>query len=279
MVSRLASGTSNKIPTQARIDSYECIDGLDIDKSPLYNPNTPYENRDPRLKFTCVVPGEIFYGYQFETNRDSLQIWDYNVNPPVRIGNTDGTHDYATFSGYLWRKYSDGTVDFGNRRNNSELNSMVIRYAEVLLNYAEAKIEAGQIDDSVLAAINKVRQRPSVGMPAITTRDQAALRAAVRKERSYEFGGEGLRLFDIIRWGYSETVMNKTVLGKIPRGIIATAPAIDEKGIPDYTNIPNQSQMRVIEIRTFDKNKNYLWPIPFNEIQTNKELIQNPNYN
>ncbi|MDR1938312.1 MAG: RagB/SusD family nutrient uptake outer membrane protein [Tannerellaceae bacterium] len=278
-ISRIASGMSIKIPVQARIDSYECIDGLSIDKSPLYDPNTPFENRNPRLKFTCVVPGDIFYGYQFETNRDSLEIWDYNVSPPARIANTEATHDYASFSGYLWKKYCDGTVDFGARRGNSELNYMMIRYAEVLLNYAEAKIESGQIDDSALAAINKVRQRPSVEMPAITTKDQTALREAVRKERSYEFGGEGLRLFDIIRWGYSETVMNNTVLGKIPRGMIAAPPAIDERGIPDYSNVPNRSQMRVIEIRTFDKNKNYLWPIPFNEIQTNKELVQNPNYN
>jgi hypothetical protein len=278
-ISRIAQGMSIKIPTQQRIDSYECIDGLTIDKSPIYDPDHPFENRDPRLKFTCVVPGDIFYGYQFETHRDSLECWNYNVNPPARVANTEATHDYASFSGYLWKKYCDGTVDFGNRRSNSELNYMMMRYAEVLLNYAEAKIEAGQIDDSVLEAINKVRQRPSVNMPAITARDQTALREAVRKERSYELGGEGIRIFDIIRWKYSEIVMNNTVYGKVPRGLLAAPPVFDEKGIPDYTNVSNRDQMRVIERRTFDVNKNYVWPIPFNEIQTNPALEQNPNYN
>jgi hypothetical protein len=278
-ISRIAQGMSIKIPTQQRIDSYECIDGLTIDKSPLYDPKHPFENRDPRLRFTCVVPGDIFYGYQFETDRDSLECWNYNVDPPVRVANTEATHDYASFSGYLWKKYCDGTVDVGNRRSNSELNYMVMRYAEVLLNYAEAKIEAGQVDESVLEAINKIRQRPSVGMPAITARDQTTLRAAVRKERSYELGGEGLRIFDIIRWNYSETVMNNIVYGKIPRGLLAAPPVFDEKGIPDYTNVPNRDQMRVIERRMFDTSKNYVWPVPFNEIQTNPALEQNPNYN
>ncbi|MDR2775422.1 MAG: RagB/SusD family nutrient uptake outer membrane protein [Tannerella sp.] len=278
LISRIAQGMSIKIPSQQRIDSYECTDGKTIDISPLFDPKKPFENRDPRLKFTCVVPGETFYGYQFETHRDSLQCWNYNLNPPARVANTDATHDYASFSGYLWRKYCDETVDFGAMRSSSELSFMLIRYAEVLLNYAEAKIEAGQIDNSVLTAINKVRQRPSVNMPAITTLDQAALRQIVRKERSYELGGEGLRFFDIKRWGYSEIVMNNPVLGRVQRGLLESAPTFDERGIPNYNSVPNKDQMRVVETRVFDKSKHYLWPIPFQELEVNKVLEQNPNY-
>src|SRR5690606_34923957 len=124
-------------------------------QSPLYDPSNPFENRDPRLQATCVVPGSVFLGYQFETHPDSLEVWDYNTNPPRRVNNLEVTHAYATFSGYQYRKYvADEAREF---RGESELNTMLVRYAEVLLMYAEAKIEKGEIDQSVYDAINDVR--------------------------------------------------------------------------------------------------------------------------
>lgn len=147
--------------------------------------------------------------------------------------------------------------------------------------YAEAKIEANQIDQSVYNAINEVRQRPGVSMPPLPNGlSQAELRSAVRKERLYELAGEGLRLFDIRRWRIAEYVLNGPLYGRIPKGLLSTAPTIDENGIPDYSNVPNREEMRVVEVRKFNKedNRDYLWPIPQREITANPKLEQNPGY-
>lgn len=275
--SRIAQGHSNKVPGQALIDSYECTDGLTIDKSPLFDPKKPFENRDPRLGFTVALPGSNFLNFKFETHRDSLKTWNYNTTPATRVDNTEATHAFATFSGYCWRKYTDLTDK--DDRTRSELNLIQIRYAEVLLNYVEAKIEANQIDQSVYDAINEVRQRPSVNMPAITKgKSQADFRFAVRRERKYEFANEGLRLYDIRRWGIADQVMNSVFYGRIPRGLLATAPNIDAHGTPNYSKVINRAAMRVIELRTFNPDRDYLSPIPHIEVLTNKELVQNKNY-
>ena len=145
-----------------------------------------------------------------------------------------------------------------------------------MLTYAEAKIKAGEIDASVLEAINKVRQRPSVKMPPITTTDPNELFYAVARERKYEFSGEGLRLFDIRRWKIAETVMNQPLLGRMKKSYPDKAPRIDEWGTAFYEGIPIAEsgesadfKMRVVDIRKFDKNRDYLWPIPYIERQTN----------
>ena len=277
LLSRNGQGTSNKVPSQSLVDSYECTDGLTIDKSPLYDPTKPFVNRDPRLSFTVALPGSTYFNYQFETHKDSLKCWNYNANPATRIDNQDAINAYASFTGYCWRKYVDLTdkVDVAN----SELNIILIRYAEVLLTYAEAKIEAGQIDASVYDAINAVRQRPSVNMPAIQSGlSQAELRSIVRKERMYELAMEGVRLFDIRRWKIAEQAMKGPFYGRIAKGLLATAPVIDANGIANYNNVPNKAAMRVIETRLFNPNRDYLWPIPNIEIVTNPKLTQNPGY-
>lgn len=273
--SRNAQGYNNRMPTESLVDSYQCIDGLDIDKSPKYDPSHPFANRDPRLNWTIVVPGSVFCGYEYQTNKDSLTCWNYNVTPAVRIPNQDATNPYASFSGFAWRKYVDSTeFDQGNK---SAISTILIRYAEVLLNYAEAKIESSQLDASVYEAINKVRLRAH--MPEITPgKTQAELRSIVRKERKVEFAGEGLRYFDILRWGIAEQVLNGPCYGRIPTGLLASAPAIDENGTPDYSGVSNHAQMRVVQVRSFDKGKNYLWPIPGIELETNKNLTQNTGY-
>ncbi|MBX3239912.1 MAG: RagB/SusD family nutrient uptake outer membrane protein [Chitinophagaceae bacterium] len=274
--SRMAGGFSNRMPVQSLVDSYECTDGLPIDESPLYDPAHPFENRDPRLGMTIALPGSTYYGYQFETHKDSLMCWNYNVTPAVRVNNLDATHTFASFAGYCWRKYADPKEEHPTR---SDINPIVIRYAEVLLNYAEAKIEGNQVDESVYTAINKIRQRPGVGMPAITPgKTVPELRSIVRKERKVELAGEGSRYFDILRWKIAEQVLNGPCYGRIPRGFLSSAPAIDENGTPDYTGVANRGDMRVIQTRIFNASANYLWPIPDIEIQTNHNLEQNLGY-
>lgn len=275
--SRLMQGFSNKIPVQSLIDSYECIDGLSIDKSPLFNPNKPFESRDPRLTQTVVLPQTLSLGVVFETHPDSVTTWDFRESTPKRIANIDATNAFASFSGYLWRKYTD-KIDFSDR-TNSELNAILFRYAEVLLNYAEAKIELNQIDNSVYQAINEVRQRTSVQMPTITPgKSQAQMRSIIRKERKYELAGEGLRLFDIRRWNIAQEVMPGNLYGRIRTGWLSSAPIIDENGTPNYNNVSNRDQMRIIEKRNFNPDRDYVWPIPRIETEVNPNLHQNKNY-
>lgn len=281
--SRNAKAASGHVPPYQLADSWECTDGLQIDESPLFNPKDPYKNRDPRLGYTLAVSGSIFLGFQFETHGDSLKCWDYNLNPAKQIANLEATHAYATFTGICYRKYADNLDRLAV--NDSELNTILIRYAEVLLNYAEAKIESGSIDNSVLAALNKVRRRPTVNMPPITTLDKNELRNVVRRERKYELSGEGFRLFDIRRWGIAEDVMNLPVLGRMKKSYPLVAPIVNEVGTAYYTNIPVAKQgesadfkIRVVEVRSFDKTRDYLWPIPYIEMDTNTEMEQNPGY-
>lgn len=275
LTSRLAGGVSNEVPSQTVVDSYLSIDGLPVDQSPLYDPEHPFENRDPRLQASVVLPGSVLFGYEFQTHDDSTKIWNYNVNPPIQIKNIEATHAYATYTGYLWRKYTD-IRDMADD-TNSEINLILIRYAEVLLIYAEAKIEAGEIDESVYDAINQVRERGGIP-PVELGKSQKELRSIVRRERKYELANEGLRLFDIRRWRIAEEVMPGPFLGRIPNEFLAEAPIINEYGTPDYSNVSNGSELRHVELRNFDSSRDYLWPIPTIELHTNPALEQNPGY-
>ena len=271
--SRNAGGVTNKIPTQALVDSYECIDGLMIDKSPLYNGSKPFVNRDPRLNATVAVPGSIFLGYQFETHPDSVKCWNYNVNPPIRINNNDVTNAYATFSGYCLKKY---TKEERQYVRTSALNVILLRYAEILLMYAESKIELNQIDESVYSAINKVRQR--VKMPIIEAgKTQAEMRRIVRHERKVEFASEGLRYFDIKRWKIAEDVISGPLYGRPIREYRSEyVPVFDENGTPHYDAYANK--LRRFDSRIFNSERDYLWPIPQKELDINSSLFQNPGY-
>jgi len=279
--SRNGGGTSEFIVQLALVDSYLCVDGLPIDKSPLYDPANPHLNRDPRLNYTVVMPGTLHWGYQFETHIDSVQCWDYNVTPARRIENQDVTNPFAGFSGVLIRKYADPADRFDN--SNSTLNFILMRYAEILLNYAEAKIEKNEIDKSVYDALNEIRSRESVNMPLITEgKSQEEMRSILRIERKSELALEGLRFFDIRRWGIAESVMPGYSYGR-PRVSGTTnwpneAPKIDEWGTPDYSNVSNKNDLRILETRIFNPDKHYLLPIPIQEMEVNSQLVQNPNW-
>jgi hypothetical protein len=274
--SRLAGGVANEVPTQQMVDSYECTDGLTIDKSPLYNPSKPFENRDPRLAMSVALPGSIYYGFQFETHPDSTKVWNYNVTPAARVPNTDATNVYATFTGYMWRKWTD--IKDMKDDENCEGDIVLFRYAELLLTYAEAKIENNQIDESVYKALDSVRTR--AGMPVVPRgQTQAYLRSLVRRERKVELANEGLRLFDIRRWKIAEKVMKGPRYGRSRTTWLTAAPTLDANSTPDYSNVSNAGVMRVIENMVFNPNRDYLWPVPTSEILTTKGVItQNDNW-
>ena len=281
---RNTSCYSQLVPSQRLIDSYECIDGLPIDESPLYDPAQPFENRDPRLDASIIRPQTLFATYVYETHPDSVETWQIVDGAAKRVANQDVLNPFASFTGYLWKKYTS-EVDLPANRSNSELNFILMRYAEVLLTYAEAKIELGQIDDSVLDAINAVRARaygvdPSATTeyPAITTTDQTELRTIIRRERKIELADEGFRMLDIHRWKIAEHVMEGTLVGR-PKGAyttISSVPEIDAFGHPVYGS--SQDLYRSVDQRVFEPSKDYLWPIPQKDIDVNEQLEQNPNY-
>ncbi|EPR66941.1 putative nutrient binding outer membrane protein [Cyclobacterium qasimii M12-11B] len=247
------SNGSLYVPTKSIIDAYPMSNGLAIsDPQSGFDPLNPYENRDPRLaqsvfltEITPLPDGGI-YGSTPETDgSDAVQITVY-----------------STATGYNVRKYV-ADEDYSNP-SNSGLNIILIRYAEVLLTYAEAKIELGEIDESVYAAINLVRQRESVMLPPFTSEvanTQASLRSIVRNERTVELAFEGFRLFDIRRWEIAEEVMPG-----VPFGMT-------------YLDNDNLVQISLEGFdRSFDTGRDYLWPIPNRERELNTQLTQNPGW-
>ncbi|MCX2484429.1 RagB/SusD family nutrient uptake outer membrane protein [Pedobacter sp. MR2016-24] len=243
-------GWSEITPIQSLVDEYECTDGNTIATSPLYNAATPFENRDPRLKLTIVVPGVVVNGTTID------------VTAPNSI---DGlAKNNASFTGYYYKKYIPAVIS-GNYDNNSSNDIILLRYAEVLLNYAEAKVESGSIDQSVYNAINQVRQRAGVNMPAITAAKastQAELRTIIRRERRVEFPLEDNRFFDIRRWKIAETVMNGSVYGILNNF---------------NTDRADYGSHVLVEKRSF-KTRDYLFAIPQNDLDQNKNLVQNPGW-
>jgi len=254
MVTSSLGGWGSIGPTQALVDDYEMANGLTRDEANSgYDESNPYKNRDPRLTASIVCPGERYEG-KF-----------YNSIDPASSDYYLGDNNSKT--GYLVKKFTSNLSDFTELQNNG-LNMIVIRYAEILLTYAEAKIENGTIDNSVYDAIDAVRTRSK--MPKVnrsTYNDQTSMRELVRRERRVELALEGLRWFDITRWKNAETLNKGEVYGARLGKVDATT------GKLTLTNERIQ-----VEKRVFDPAKNYLWPVPQQERDINKNLTQNPGY-
>lgn len=293
---RNSSGFSGLIPTRALADSYECTDGLTIDKSTLFSTADPFKNRDPRMRQTLLGDGDTWFGaggitFNMTFHPDSTTCSRYTPSF-AKIPNLEVTNAFSSYSGFIMKKYLD-PQDIAVP-NQSELAFMLIRYAEVLLNYAEAKIELNQIDASVLDAINLVRARgygvaatQTTLYPAIKTTNQTELRAIVRRERKIELAGEGLRVFDIRRWNIAEKVMNGILFGKAMNKAIYYSlpkPTLDENSSPDYTSFTSLlsvvGNFKIMDNPRVFKSNNLLWPIPQAELDVNKNpgFKQNPGY-
>lgn len=245
------NGGSSYVPTKVLADLYETSTGKRITVSQSgYNPTQPYVNRDNRLKYSLYLEGDILpSGAVFK--------------PQPTSGTSDaiGSTYIASTTGFNIKKYIN-TEDYANPAN-SGINIILLRYAEVLLTYAEAKIELNQLDAEVLTAINTVRNgRGDVKQPSITSTSQAELREIVRRERAVELAFEGQRLFDIRRWKIADKVVPGPVYGITyvsANGLLTT--------------------VQVVAVnKVFDVNRHYLWPIPQKEIDLNNSLVQNPGW-
>lgn len=285
--SRNSGGYGAQIPTRSIVDAYECTDGLPIDDSPLYDPLHPFEQRDPRLTMTVVEFGTPWLGYSYQPHPDSLEVYSYKDGKMVKNNDSRGVATFASFTGFLWKKGVDQSWADRIAEDNDEI---LFRYAEMLLTYAEAKIELGETDASVLDAINQVRARAygvtvnqTGSYPAVTTTDPAALRIIIKRERRVEFVKEGLRYMDLIRWRLAEKALTRPVIGLPDQASqdrskwpFPGVPQIDADGIPDYSALTDD--IKILAERDFDKDRQYLWPIPSSERRINENLTQNTGY-
>ena len=249
-------------PTQSLVEAFEDIEGAPIAKSTIYDPTNPFENRDPRLEVNVLHDGEVMYGQTIK------------VAPLPSSGNTGiGQHGDATATGYYQQKWLDPSIYPLTDGWDMGKDGVVIRYAEVLLTYAEAKNELAGLDASAFDAVNQVRSR--VGMPALQNSNpskptycatQDDLRQRIRNEWRVEFALEGgKRQWDIRRWGIAIDVMNKPRYG------------LKYEINGDQCILYQGSQQAVGEATAY-KEHNYVYPVPQKEIDLNPSLTQNPGY-
>lgn len=292
---RNVGGWAATDPSWDLLAAYTCTDGLPIDESPLFDSHDPFKNRDPRCSMTIAPFGEEWLGHEYNPHPEALQVMNYNTGEMVTNNDTRANAQYASFNGLIWKKGIDESWIQNGFTVGPDM--IVIRYAEMLLTYAEAKIELNQIDQSVLDAMNSVRAR-AYGVdksatdqyPAFTSTDQAKLRMQLRVERRMEFAKEKMRYMDLIRWRYSEIVMKRKGYGLLyPSSLLIEkvtsqgdwfwpfAPDIDENGLPDFSKIEATGKIAVLTQRIWD-NRQYLWPVPTTEVQINDNMKQNPGY-
>jgi hypothetical protein len=252
-----ARGRTN--PTQEMVDAFETTDGK------LYNPASPeinpYDQRDPRFALTINYNGRTFKGKQVQTY----------------VGGLDGLNRSidATKTGYYMRKFLSEAASWNQNSNTLARRPWVVsRYAEILLNYAEALNEAQGTAavTEVLKYVNQVRDRSGVKMPALQTTnpngngyvqlDKDAIRERIHNERRVELCFEGHRFYDIRRWKEGERFLNQPITGM--------RITIDGNANTTYTRF-------VVENRVFSE-KNYLYPFSQNTINRQPALIQNKDY-
>ncbi len=241
------------------VDSYETTTGKGIfDVDTDWDSNDPYRDRDPRLGATVWLPVYRTGSYSDVRLSDGLP---FDTRPGQPLGETpdyvDGSN-VPTQTGFMLKKWLD-PIDSANK-NNSGINFISLRYADILLMYAEAKIELGELDQSVVDAINAVRQRPSVNMPPISLGDQATMRDLVRHERKVELAMEGLRFYDVRRWRIGDEVMNGVIVGMRHR-------PFGNETAPEETVIWEAT----LRVWTDDL---YEFPIPFREVEINPNLVK-----
>lgn len=245
-------GKTSTCPTDNLVNCYEMKDGTTFDwNNPAMKAN-PYENRDPRLAFT------IAYNNMTWPYNTSLEIWEGGANG-LPLPN-------ATTTGYYLKKYVNNTIDFrpGQSATAKHHNWILFRYAEILLNYAEAMVNAfadpaytdAQFPISALEAVNMVRARADVNMPPLSNLSAADFMKRLKNERRVELAFEGHRFWDMRRW--KDLDDNSTIYGV---KVLKTTDGFE------YTRFVHST--RVMD------DKMYFYPISNTELYKNSNLKQN----
>jgi len=252
-------GGGGTCPTWDLVSAYEMIDGTPFDwDNPVHSAN-PFAGRDPRFAQSI-----LYNGVRWMQSRD-IETFE---------GGVDKRGENATLTAFYLRKFLSSSAQWYGSAGNANHSFPLIRYAEVLLNYAEAMNEAYGPDDdngySLTArdAIKLIRERAgltgntdlSLSVPA---GDKDKMREAIRRERRIELAFEEHRHLDLRRWKIAETVLNRPVSGlRIERS--ATTPYT-------FTYTPQTN----VQNRVFDASKMYLYPFPQTEKARNSNLVQN----
>lgn len=249
----LGNGTTS--PTQNLVDAFPMKNGkMPQESGSGYDAADPYKNRDPRFGATIMFNTTQWLDRPVETFNGGLD--------------RPGGSRTQTKTGYYLRKFM-GKFENSGTYSNQNHHVILFRYAEILLNYAEALNEVNGPVNEVLDAIKAIRKRAGItagtddryGIAIGITKDQ--MRKLIINERRIEMAFEEQRFWDIRRWKIAEQVLNSPL-----------------KGMNIVKNVDGTFSYTVLDIApaVFDASKNYLFPIPYSEIQTNPNMTQNPGY-
>ncbi|CAL1517382.1 RagB/SusD family nutrient uptake outer membrane protein [Chitinophaga sp. MM2321] len=235
-------------PTLQVVNNFETLQGktleeLGPDSMAIYEKDPFFKNnRDPRMAASVLAPNQVY-------EKDTLRPFGETGSDRVGLLN-------STATGFWVRKYLDPKDRNGA---SPSLDYMIIRYAEVLLNYVEALVELGDWQNpDVIKYLNDIRTR--AGMPEVdVSRYNSAekIRQLIRRERMSELAFEGARFYDIRRWGILGTIMNGSVYG-----------AVD----------PSTGKPLPVETRSCNPERDVRYPIPLTELLANPNMEQNPLY-
>lgn len=255
---RIMGGFCLLNPLAGLMEAYQFTDGTTFSYTdPRYDYKDIGKNRDPRLKFTLYYDNAPFRATKFISHPDSTNSVDQIQSS---LGNT-------TLSGYGQHKWIEEGFT-GSLTSGYGGNLVIMRYAEVLLSYLEAKLEAGQAIDQALldATINKVRGRTSVNMPRITQTNTALLRPILRNERRVELALEGTRLWDLLRWKIADQVLKGDFYGH-PYPVSKRAIRKKNAAAP-----VDPFRRWFVTSKNFRKGVDEYWPIPQAEVNINPKL-------
>ena len=184
-------GWGSITPTDQLANAFQMTDGLSIDESPLFDPDNPYMNRDPRMFANLFVPG--------------VSTWRGELYDESLSG-------FSPF--FAIRKWVDLDATIGEAGCScNETNLILFRYADMLMYFAEATNELNGPTQEVYDAVNQIRNR--AGLPGLTPgMSQDQMRDAIKQERHVEFAWEGTRYFDLLRWGDTDVRNTVTLFGE-----------------------------------------------------------------
>jgi len=258
--------SNNLAPTQELVNDYIMLNGDSIsDPASGYTAANPYINRDPRLAAT-IVYDKAYWNNGNGVNGTSKTIYiKPGSDPGDNQSNPNGPDEYvvgresSSPTGYYWRKYFDPSAQVNFASGN---NLHLFRYAEILLDYAEAENALGQMNATIWnQTIGALRLRAGfTDANAINYPGNTNMTAIIRRERRVEMAFEGLRTDDIRRWKIGPAVLNGYVHGA-------------QFGDPSVDN----GFIRV-QPRKFNPARDYVWAIPQGDLDKDKNLTQNPNY-
>lgn len=260
-------GWGGNTPTGQLVDSYEMKDGSKFDWSNPQKAAHPYENRDPRFYASIMYNGSHWR----QRPDDAIGADPDGIVQTAFYQQADGSYTAGldtrqgpiedwngSYTGYYMRKFLDPSVN--HQYDKQPYPWRQIRYAEVLLNYAEACLELGEEDEARLT-INSIRKR--AGMPDIPSTEKGnALMEHYRNERKIELAYEQHRYFDIRRWMIAPDAI------KPAQGIDIRYPYNTEEATYTITEVQQRKW----------NDKSYLMPIYLDEMNKNSLLIQNPGY-